>query len=108
MKQSKHIRFEDSIIEDVDRYAAKHRLKAEDGSYDFSNAIHARYAELLAAEHETERIHADLATWKGYAGTQTNMQNVQCDFLKQEVSAGECRVCAEKRLNPKCVKVQPL
>ncbi len=107
MREQKSVRFEDTILKDVDVYAAKHRMKAEDGNYDFSAAIHARYTELLATEHETERIRFDLTTWKGYVNTQTNMHNVQCDFLKQEVSAAECRVCAEKRLNPKCVKVQP-
>lgn len=105
----KTIRFQDSILQDVDAFAGKHKLKdIADGSYDFSQALHLRYAELLQKEKDLDNARSDAASWKGYATVQEKTSKGFCEPLNMTVTPDECRVCAEKHLQPKCPKTKPL
>lgn len=107
MKERKTIRFEDTILKDVDAFAGKHRLKDQDGAYDFSNAIHTRYMELLQKERDFDQATADLQTWKNYAKTQEQTEKGFCDLLKMTVLPHECAACAAKNIRTDCPKSRP-
>jgi hypothetical protein len=108
VKQHRTIRFEDVILKDVDAFAGKHQLKDQDGNFDFSDAIHRRYMELLQKEREYEQAAVDLKTWKNYAGTQEQTSKTYCSQLDMTVTPIECQVCAEKRVKPSCPKAKPM
>lgn len=107
MKERKTIRFEDAILKDIEAFAGKHKLKDQDGNFDFSNAIHTRYMELLQKEHDFDQVAADLQTWKNYAGVQEATTKSHCEHLHMEVLPLECAACAEKRVVPACTKTKP-
>jgi purine-nucleoside phosphorylase len=86
MKTYKAVRFEDTILQDIDAFAGKHKLKDQDGSYDFSDAFHQRYMELLQKEREYEQAAVDLKTWKNYAGTQEQTSKTYCSQLDMTVT----------------------
>ncbi len=107
MKERKTIRFEDSILKDIEAFAGTHKLKDQDGNFDFSNAIHTRYMELLQKEREFNQAMLDVTTWKNYAKGQEATSKTYCEKLDFQVSPTECQVCAEKRLHPGCSKTRP-
>jgi hypothetical protein len=107
MKTSRTIRFEDTILKDVDAFAGRHKLKDQDGNFDFSNAIHTRYMELLQKEHDYEQAAVDVKTWKNYAGTQEATTKTYCLPLQMMVLPQECAACAERRVKPDCPKTKP-
>lgn len=108
MKERKTIRFEDVILKDIDAFAGVHKLKDQDGDFDFSNAIHMRYMELLDAERQFKMVASDLAAWKNYAEAQTKTTKTWCNQLNLEVTPPECAACSEKRIKPSCPKAKPL
>lgn len=107
-KQNKHIRLEDWLLNDVDTFAGKHKFKNDDGSFNFTEALHNRYRELLEIENKFGAIQKDITTWKAWAENQKNTKAVYCEMMKEEITPAECKICSDRRLISRCPKTKPL
>lgn len=102
------IRFRDVIEQEVEAFAGRHKLKDQDGNFDFSDCLHQLFMELLQKARDYDQAASDVQTWKNYAGVQEQTTKTYCQPMDLQVTPIECQVCAEKRLQPKCPKAKPM
>lgn len=127
-KEKKDIRFRAVILDDVEKYANIHRMKDADGKFDFTQALHERYIELLDKEQECDRLRVDVEELKlksvglrqrteTQPPTQTSPmpqpprlpKKIVCEYhqglIRVEVSQEYCDQCMSKQIHPTCPRI---
>lgn len=120
------VRFRALILDDLNKYVNIHRMKDADGKFDFTDVLHERYADLLDAESERDRLRVEYENSKLEIGGLRHREEVQsrrepmppppritkkvvCEYhqglIRIENSQEYCDQCMKDQRHPSCPRL---